>query len=78
MEYSWGESWEAPRYQNHTPLKKDLLVDLIPVYKKEGITVPEKIEGLAFDGHDLWVVNDDDGGQTETTLLKVNSTYFAK
>lgn len=61
-----------------SPLKKDLLVDLIPVYKKEGITVPEKIEGLAFDGHDLWVVNDDDGGQTETTLLKVNSTYFAK
>ena len=60
------------------PLKKKLLVDLIPVYNKERISVPEKIEGVAFDGSSLWVINDDDGGKTETKLLKVNSTYFAK
>lgn len=56
------------------PLEKTLAVDLIPVYNRKRIPVPSKLEGLAFDGKDFWVVNDNDGlddSYGETALMRV-------
>jgi hypothetical protein len=52
-------------------------LDLTEVYLKNNLPVPEKIEGLAFDGQSFWVVNDNDAmkdsyGETQLISAKAN------
>ena len=66
----WGSSG--------TPLQKTLRVDLVKEFRLRGLPVPEKVEGLAFDGQAIWVVNDNDGTKNsygETLLLKVENFF---
>lgn len=62
-------------------LSKTELIDLGKEYRDRGLPVPEKLEGLAFDGTHFWVVNDNDAMKSsygETVLLKVESTSGLK
>lgn len=49
-------------------------LDLVDRYKEMGLPVPEKPEGLAFDGEDFWVINDNDAMKDsygETHLIRL-------
>ena len=49
--------------------------DLIPAYNAKGVPVPEKPEGVAFDGKRFLVVNDNDAMKDsygETHLLEIS------
>ena len=49
-------------------------IDLVEVYQQQKIPVPEKLEGLAFDGTSFWVVNDNDAmndSYGETHLIRI-------
>jgi Esterase-like activity of phytase len=54
-------------------LDKALVLDVLPlVQEAAGGLIPEKVEGMAFDGFgNLWIVTDNDGGDEETYFLKV-------
>jgi Esterase-like activity of phytase len=54
-------------------LDKELVLDVLPlVQEAAGGLIPEKVEGMAFDGlGNLWIVTDNDGGDEETYFLKV-------
>lgn len=57
-------------------LKKQASVDLMTEYDRQGIPVPEKPEGVTYDGSFFWVINDNDGlkdSYGETMLVKIRS-----
>jgi Esterase-like activity of phytase len=56
-------------------LDKEFVLDVLPIVQEAaGGMIPEKVEGLAFDGvGNLWIVTDNDGGDEETYLLKVRT-----
>jgi hypothetical protein len=58
-------------------LTKELVIDLLPLIQEatsDGDLVPEKFEGMGIDGFgNLWVVNDSDGNDDDTYLIKVLS-----
>lgn len=53
-------------------LEKEFVLDVLPLVKDAaGGLIPEKVEGMAFDGFgNLWIVTDNDGGDEETYLVK--------
>jgi phytase-like protein len=58
-------------------LKSPGRLDLIEEYRKRNLPVPEKPEGLAFDGESFWIVNDNDAmkdsyGETQLISLKAH------
>lgn len=62
-------------------LAKAPLLNLVEEYRKRRLPVPEKLEGLAFDGSNFWVINDNDAVKSsygETLLLKVESPRYLK
>ena len=62
-------------------LSKNELLDVLDEYRNRRIPIPQKPEGLAFDGEHFWVVNDNDamkGSFGESILLELRTSSTTK
>ncbi|MEB3357305.1 MAG: esterase-like activity of phytase family protein [Synechococcales bacterium] len=68
----------SPTLENGDTLEKTFIRDLIPDFLAAGGLMPEKLEGLAVDENGVWVINDNDGVDSnsgETQLLNVGNLF---
>ena len=65
--------------RNGTVLTKEFVIDVLPLFAQaDDGKVVENIEGMGIDGFgNLWVINDDGGGDHPTIMLNVIQGYLS-
>lgn len=71
----------SPNLENGTTLQKTFVRDLIPDFLEAGGLMPEKLEGLAVTEDGIWIINDNDGVDTnsgETQLINLDNSELGQ